>query len=204
MASPLRQRGRIVDWLDERGFGFIKSPDLRDRVWVHVNDFVSGTVRPMVVDEVEFAVVEGRDGRPAAKQVQIASSTVGRQPPNGGEAPTPLRVAVRLVAALFFLGFVLTCTLLQRLSPALLLIYAGAGLASAALYRLDKQAALRGEWRTPEFRLHAIDLAFGIVGGLIAQAAFRHKTSKPAFAIVTAIIFAIHVGLVLLLLGAVV
>jgi uncharacterized membrane protein YsdA (DUF1294 family) len=63
------------------------------------------------------------------------------------------------------------------------------------------RAGLR--WRTPERTLHAIDLAGGIAGGLVAQALLIHKTSKAGFALVTFGIALIHaVALTALLAGA--
>lgn len=54
---------------------------------------------------------------------------------------------------------------------------------SFVAYLLDKIAAKRERWRTPEKTLHAIDLLCGWPGGLIAQELLRHKTSKRSFQI---------------------
>jgi uncharacterized membrane protein YsdA (DUF1294 family) len=48
-------------------------------------------------------------------------------------------------------------------------------------YALDKTAAQQGRWRIAENHLHALALAGGWPGAWLAQRAFRHKTSKPAF-----------------------
>jgi uncharacterized membrane protein YsdA (DUF1294 family) len=42
-------------------------------------------------------------------------------------------------------------------------------------------------------RLHLLDLTFGIIGGLLAQHVLRHKTYKPGFVMITALITALHV-----------
>ena len=39
----------------------------------------------------------------------------------------------------------------------------------------------QGTWRTPESTLHAIDLAGGWPGALVARRVFRHKTTKQPF-----------------------
>ena len=70
--------------------------------------------------------------------------------------------------------------------------YGIAGLISAALYFNDKRLAETGGWRTSEARLHAIDLACGIIGGLLAQQIFRHKTAKQPFVALTWLIAAAH------------
>ena len=73
------------------------------------------------------------------------------------------------------------------------LLYIIGGIASWLFYEADKRAAERREWRAPERRLHLADLSFGIIGGLLAQHVLRHKTYKPGFVMVTALITALHV-----------
>lgn len=47
-------KGKIVRWVDERGFGFINTEELNGDVFVHVSKFKKGYRRPQVGDEVEF------------------------------------------------------------------------------------------------------------------------------------------------------
>lgn len=68
-----------------------------------------------------------------------------------------------------------------RLPALLALWYAAASLLAMLIYRLDKSAAQRGRQRTPEATLHLIALLGGWPGALLAQALFRHKSSKAAF-----------------------
>lgn len=49
------------------------------------------------------------------------------------------------------------------------------------VYGADKSAAQRGQRRTPENTLHLLGLLCGWPGALVAQALFRHKSSKAAF-----------------------
>lgn len=60
-------------------------------------------------------------------------------------------------------------------------LYLGASLLSFTLYGIDKRAARRSNRRIAERSLHLPDLLGGWPGALIAQAAFRHKTSKRSF-----------------------
>lgn len=48
-------------------------------------------------------------------------------------------------------------------------------------YAIDKSAAERGGQRTPENSLHALALAGGWPGALLAQQFLRHKSTKEAF-----------------------
>lgn len=52
------------------------------------------------------------------------------------------------------------------------------------LYWSDKHKARADSWRTPENVLHAVELAGGWPGALLAQQAFRHKTRKVSFQLV--------------------
>ena len=53
--------------------------------------------------------------------------------------------------------------------------------------------------RVTEAALHGIDLIGGIAGGLLAQLAFRHKTRKEAFVVLTAWIALVHLAALLTL-----
>ena len=66
-------------------------------------------------------------------------------------------------------------------SPWVAAWYGGMSLLSFIACVRDKWAAESGRWRTPEVTLHALDLAGGWPGGLLAQQALRHKTNKPAY-----------------------
>ncbi|CAK1747938.1 cold shock domain-containing protein [Vibrio crassostreae] len=46
--------GKIVRWVDEKGFGFINSDELEGDVFVHISKFTDGYRRPQIGDEVEF------------------------------------------------------------------------------------------------------------------------------------------------------
>ncbi len=63
-------------------------------------------------------------------------------------------------------------------------VYVGASIITFIAYAIDKTAARRNAWRTPESTLHILALAGGWPGALIAQQVLRHKTSKIAFRVV--------------------
>ncbi|POA30794.1 MULTISPECIES: DUF1294 domain-containing protein [unclassified Pseudomonas] len=60
------------------------------------------------------------------------------------------------------------------------------------LYWSDKRKARADSWRTPEKVLHAIELAGGWPGALLAQQVFRHKTRKVSYQLVFWIIVLLH------------
>ncbi len=60
-------------------------------------------------------------------------------------------------------------------------IYAAMSVITFIAYAMDKSAAARRSWRTPERTLHLLALAGGWPGALCAQQLLRHKSSKAAF-----------------------
>ncbi|EGA70533.1 cold-shock DNA-binding domain protein [Vibrio sinaloensis DSM 21326] len=60
-------------------------------------------------------------------------------------------------------------------------IYLIMSFATFVMYAVDKRAAVKGEWRTPENTLHLLALCFGWPGALLAQHTLRHKSQKQPF-----------------------
>jgi uncharacterized membrane protein YsdA (DUF1294 family) len=73
--------------------------------------------------------------------------------------------------------------------------YLAASLVTIYYYRADKQAAIAGTWRTPEKRLHQLELLGGWIGAFIAQQLFRHKTTKPSYQLTFNLIVIFHLAL---------
>lgn len=66
---------------------------------------------------------------------------------------------------------------------------------TVAAFGLDKRAAARGTWRTPERTLHTLELLGGWPGAFLAMRLFRHKRRKPAYWLITAALAAAHAAL---------
>lgn len=99
------------------------------------------------------------------------------------------------------LVFVLLCAV--PLFGSALLAYRGVSLIPLAAYGLvsmvtfclywsDKRKAQNDSWRTPEKILHAMELAGGWPGALVAQQVFRHKTRKVSYQVVFWLIVLLH------------
>lgn len=115
-------------------------------------------------------------------------------------APAPRRgararradVNWRLLAAVALCALVLLGLGLGRIVMPLALAYGLMGLLSLLAYRIDKSRAITGSWRIEQVHLHGLDFWFGIVGGLLGQTLFRHKTAKRSFIIVTILLTLAH------------
>lgn len=190
----LRQSGELVQWNDERGFGFIVGPE-RQRVFVHVSAIQRLANRPRQGDRLSFTTRIGRDGRVEASDVRIAGANPlpDRQTLLRGTASTSQRrITWHFVAAGGLVGTLLVGMLLGALPAWLVACYLAMGGLSFALYRADKTYALAGQWRLPEMLLLGVDLCCGIIGGLVAQAIFRHKTRKISYIAQVALITLVH------------
>lgn len=185
-----RQRATMVEWMDTKGYGFARLPGGTDRIFVHVKDLQQSTPRPQKGDEVELEIIKGRNGRPAGKEVKLLSA---------GEVSSQLPMHIVTAALLFIL--VQLVVILGRAPIGILGVYIGMGGLSIYLYSRDKQAALFGWWRVSERQLLTVDFLGGIIGGLLAQHRYRHKTSKHSYQLRIFAIVAIHAAL-LAALGA--
>ena len=200
-----RETGILEDWHDTRGFGFIRRP-AGGKIYVHMKSIGKSVERPKTGESLTYDVSRGSDGRPVAINVHNHGSPRAQPaPPQASAAETAkkrtrpqpepglLNISIRVAAAAVILVLIANNIMLNRLPVWVGLLYLIAGIASFLFYQADKRAAARREWREPERRLHLLDLTFGIVGGLLAQHVLRHKTYKPGFVSVTALITALHV-----------
>lgn len=204
-----RERGILVDWHDARGFGFIQRPG-GAKLYVHMKSIGKSVDRPKPGDILSYDIGKGSGGRPVALNVTNHGDPPVPKPSTVPQAAPPppapkraagrprvepgmLSISIRVAAAAVILVLLANNIMMQRFPVWVGLLYAIAGVASFVFYKADKRAAEKRQWRAPERRLHLVDLTFGIIGGLLAQHILRHKTYKPGFVTVTALITALHV-----------
>ena len=169
----MRRVGRISDWKDEKGFGFVVPHGGGDRAFVHIKAFQPGSRRPAQGDRISYDAVKDPKGRLNARAIRFAGQKTG-QSRRVWQIP-------RLFIALGFLAALSVGVGLGRLPMILAAAYVLFSLSSYVMYCLDKAAASKGYRRTPEATLHFVDLLGGWPGGLVAQHQFRHKTVKVSF-----------------------
>lgn len=169
----MRLAGRITDWNDQKGFGFVVPNGGGARAFVHVNDFQRGSRRPVSGDLISYLPTTDPRGRLSAKQVRHAGQTIAVP-----RVPSRVPRAALGVAAL---GLAAALAVLHILPFVLATAMTGLSVVAYVAYWMDKSAAQRGAQRTPESTLHLIALAGGWPGALVAQQQFRHKTRKQPF-----------------------
>lgn len=66
----MRDQGRLVEWFDDKGYGFIQPNDAhKQRVFLHIKDFARTGPRPIVGCALEYTVILDERGRYRAQQV---------------------------------------------------------------------------------------------------------------------------------------
>ncbi len=174
----MRFQGKVTEWDDRRGFGFIAPLHGNARVFIHISAFPTGSRRPGTGEFINYSF--GRDDR--GRLCATKATYVARQ--SSGVAVRRDGGSAALIAGLVSGSFLFTVALLAvvgRLWWPVAFDYGAVSIAAYYAYKHDKQAAQAGSWRTNEWTLIAIGLIGGWPGALIARHGFRHKTSKVTF-----------------------
>lgn len=171
----MRLAGRITEWNDEKGFGFVIPNGGGTRAFIHISCFRAGSRRPMAGDLISYLPVVDARGRTNAQQLRHAGLYNQTSPPSSRMWRAAFGCGALSMAAI--------ACVMHLVPPIVLSIYVGMSALSYLLYWGDKSAAqARGSrQRTPENQLHLADLLGGWPGALIALQQFRHKTAKHSF-----------------------
>ncbi len=174
----MRIKGKITEWNDLRGFGFVLPLKSGPKVFVHVSAFPIGGRRPTDGEFVSFTLGTDERGRQCATDVTYAISRATRLavPARAGRS---CRIAASVAAV--FLGVVALLAIAGQLWWPVPVVYIVTSIAAYFMYKHDKEAAQIGARRTNEWTLITLGLIGGWPGGLVARHRFRHKTSKFAF-----------------------
>jgi uncharacterized membrane protein YsdA (DUF1294 family)/cold shock CspA family protein len=190
----MRQQGRLTDWNDDRGFGFITPLSGESTVFVHVSEFPKSQRRPIVTDLVSYLVEHDSRGRASAHEVLFLAPTHAR----GTQSVTGSRPVPQWVLGVFF-AFMLLVTaaaVLGAVSWMVPALYGTMSVVTFFAYGLDKLAAEKHQWRTSESTLHLLSVAGGWPGALLAQRYFHHKTIKQPFQTIFWLTVALNLGIV--------
>jgi cold shock CspA family protein len=84
----MKRQGTLVRWEKDRGFGFIRSPDISADVFVHLRDFTDRGTTPQVGMRLTFEEIHVGGKGPRAMAVQVAGETQQRaRQPRPASAP---------------------------------------------------------------------------------------------------------------------
>ena len=173
----MRYQGKISNWKDDRGFGFITPNGGWNPVFVHIKSFANRTKRPEENEIVTYELKTDAQGRQQAQNVAFVGEP-WRSASSTGQSNTSL------IFAATFLVLVAGAVFARRLPLGVLGLYFSASAIAFIAYARDKSAAKNDRWRTPESTLHLFALLGGWPGALAAQKLLRHKSKKQSFQIV--------------------
>jgi len=170
----MRYQGKVTNWKDDQGFGFVSPNGGGQKAFVHIKAFSNGSHRPTEGDIITYELATDDNGRFFAKNIRFAkSSTTAGTSNKSGSSGTSF--------AILFGLFIVLSVLLGQLPLAIAGLYITSSIVTFIAYAIDKSAAQNNRWRIQESTLHLFALAGGWPGALIAQKRLRHKSKKQEF-----------------------
>jgi cold shock CspA family protein len=97
----MRYQGRISEWKDDRGFGFIAPNGGGSKVFLHASSFSSRTRRPIVGVLVSYALSTDQAGRQKATDARFVDESRSRPQSNN-----PIAYFIATILVLLFVGYV--------------------------------------------------------------------------------------------------
>ncbi|AXQ30474.1 cold-shock protein [Solimonas sp. K1W22B-7] len=91
----MRYQGKIVEWNEERGFGFIEWNGGGDRLFLHISAISDRGRRPVQGDIVSYEVARADDGRQQAARVHYVRAQAAPPLPAAAPAGSPRPAARR-------------------------------------------------------------------------------------------------------------
>lgn len=173
----MKLQGKISNWNDDRGFGFVEPNGGGERAFVHIKAFKPQSRRPVNGEVIIYEIVRDNNNRYKAENIQFArdiSKSKNRSKVKGQ------RDFGGVFTITFFIGL-LVSVFSGKLPFVIVGVYITMSLIALTAYAIDKSAAQNDRWRTSESTLHLISLIGGWPGAYIGQKKLRHKSSKKAF-----------------------
>jgi uncharacterized membrane protein YsdA (DUF1294 family)/cold shock CspA family protein len=182
--EAMRVVGRLTQWKDDQGYGFITPDNGGSPVFVNVNSFSNREQRPLRNGFVLYRVVNDGKDRERAVDVEFLL--------DAGSEPTSAKGPGVLALAVFFLLFVANSVREGKLPFAVLGLYLMASSLAFVFYKRDKAIAIPRQRKLPENTLHLWSLIGGWPGAALAEKLEHHKSRKRSFQIVYWITIALN------------
>jgi uncharacterized membrane protein YsdA (DUF1294 family)/cold shock CspA family protein len=201
--KPVFSKGKIIRWIDNRGFGFIQPSDGSQEIFIHISGFKDVNRRPQVGNLIHYQLTVDKKGKVSACNASIkgGTSTPIPQSSSSSAARKSQRKSVMKFSSLALKTLLLSLLpglgsihlVLTTSNPIPLILYSVMSLITFALYADDKSRAKQGQRRVPEKTLHLCEFAGGWVAGFVAQQTLRHKSSKVSYQVVFWAIATFHI-----------
>ena len=197
-----KTRGVLTNWIEDKGFGFIRPDSGGKDVFVHIRDFGTLSRQPKVGDVIWFQATQDGKGKFRAADVAVEglprlTTDIPVRKIRKSPESKPATGHFGLFLIVLFGCVIGVLTVLGKLDVFISFMYIIMSFCTIMLYAFDKSAAMNNRWRTPENTLHLFSLLGGWPGALVAQRLFRHKSRKTEFLASFWITVIINIGLVI-------
>lgn len=174
----MKYQGRIQQWDDAKGYGFVEPNGGGTRAFTHIKAFKQRSRRPVNGDIIIYEVEQDRNGNHRACNISLLEDHKAKR--LRANKPTSQRKRNIIILSIFF-GALALLTFSGRLPVMVPIIYGALSMLALLFYGIDKWAAKNDMWRVSEAKLHILSLLGGWPGALLAQQIFKHKRSKSSF-----------------------
>ncbi|MFN6518772.1 MAG: DUF1294 domain-containing protein [Nostoc sp. CreGUA01] len=198
--KPVFHKGKLTTWKDDKGFGFIRSSESSQDIFLHITALKETNHRPQIGDVICYQLKVDKDGKTCAcnafiegvvsKSIPKTSSSKIEKETFKLKAKSSLIFEVLLLSLLPGLGSLHFALTTFNAIP--LILYPLMSFLTFVLYADDKSRAKQGRWRVPEKTLHLCEFMGGWLGAFIAQKTLRHKSNKASYQAVFWVIVVIH------------
>ncbi|WP_206696876.1 DUF1294 domain-containing protein [Marinomonas algicola] len=186
----MKLQGKVLNWNDDKGFGFVEPNGGGDRAFVHIKAFNPRSRRPVNGDMIIYDLVRENNNRFKAENIKFAHDIKRSNKRREAEKSNLFGSVFTLLFCIGLLVSVFT----GKLPFIIAGLYFVMSFIAFVAYAIDKAAAQNGRWRTRERTLHIFSLAGGWPGAFFAQSKLRHKFSKEEFKIVYWITVLLNLG----------
>ncbi|SEG68524.1 DUF1294 domain-containing protein [Marinobacterium lutimaris] len=172
----MKLQGKISNWNDEKGFGFVEQNGGGERAFVHIKAFNHRNRRPVDGDVIIYELERDNKNRYQAKNIKYA----GERNKSAKKKSTQTGSLFGIFMAFYF-AIISLLIFIGKISLSVLGLYLLMSVVAFIAYAIDKSAAQAGRWRTKESTLHILSLLFGWPGAYFGQEILRHKSIKKEF-----------------------
>lgn len=182
----MRDQGRLVEWFDDKGYGFIQPNDSnKGRVFLHIKDFSRQGPRPIVGCALDYQVILDEKGRYKAQNVVYLKAAQAVKSKKTSSSANIVKMNKKIqpmqMLCIAYILFLVLLTLIGLLDGIFLLFISLINAATYWFYSQDKEAAQLNKQRVPENSLHLLSFLGGWPAAWLAQEKLRHKTQKQPF-----------------------
>lgn len=180
-----RFQGRLVEWHDEKGYGFIQgiTDERHTRVFLHIKSFKRSGPRPIEGCVLEYELGLDDQSRPKAFNVSYVKANQVNKQRNTTTQPNTAKLPFHPIYILMAIYWVtlLVASAFAAVPSFFLLMLSLINAYTYWIYAKDKKAAQHNEQRIPEQHLLMMSLFGGWTAAWFAQQNLRHKTQKQPF-----------------------